>query len=426
MKKLAILGGKKIRRKPFVSHAIIGKEEERRVNDVLKSGVLSGFVAKAGDSFLGGRQVREFEGLIRKYFDVNFAVSVNSATAALQAAIGACDVGPGDEVIVTPYTMSASATCITMSNAIPVFVDIEEESFCIDPEKIKKAITPRTKAIMVVHLFGHPANMGEIMKIARAHDLYVIEDCAQAPGAVYNRKLVGTIGDIGIFSLNQHKTITCGEGGFAITDNKKLALKMQLIRNHGESVVGNIPLDDISNIVGFNYRMTELEAAVSIGQFKRLDFLNRHRINLAHYLTKRLSKFKGLVLPTERRGDKHVYFVYPIGIREKEAGISRDVLVKALQAEGIPCGGGYVRPIYHEPLYQKRIAYGKKGCPFTCGYYKGKTNYAKGICLVTERMHKRELMLTGVCRYPHTKKDIDDVAGAFEKIFDNKNKLLKR
>ncbi len=426
MNKLAILGGKKIRKKPFISHAIIGNEEKKRINDVLKGGMLSGFIAKAGDGFLGGRQVREFEYLIKKYFDIKFAISVNSATAALQTAIGACGIGPGDEVIVTPYTMSASATSIIMSNAIPVFVDINEENFCIDPEKIRKAITPRTKAIMVVHLFGHPANMAEIMKIARIHNLYVIEDCAQAPGAIYKRKLVGTIGDIGIFSLNQHKTITCGEGGFAITSDKKLALKMQLIRNHGEVVVGDTSLNDITNIVGFNYRMTELEAAVSIGQFKRLDFLNKHRINLARYLTRKLSKFKGLILPKEDKQSKHVYFVYPIRIKEKEIGMSRNVLVKALQAEGIPCGAGYVRPIYHEPLYQKRIAYGKKGCPFTCSYYKGKTSYTKGICPVTERMHKNELMITSVCRYPHTKKDIDDVIGAFQKIFDNKNKLVKQ
>lgn len=426
MDKLAILGGKKVRRKPFVSHAIIGKEEKRRVNVVLRSGVLSGFIAKAGDGFLGGRQVREFEDLVKKYFGIKFAISTNSATAALQMAIGACEIGPGDEVIVTPYTMSASATSIIMSNAIPIFVDIDEEDFCIDPEKIRKAITPRTKAIMVVHLFGHPANMDEIMKIARIHNLYVIEDCAQAPGAIYNQKLVGTIGDIGIFSLNQHKTVTCGEGGFAITNNKKLVLKMQLIRNHGEAVLGDTSLNNIINIIGFNYRMTELEAAVSIGQFKRLDFLNRHRINLARYLTKRLSKLKGLVLPTERRGDKHVYFVYPIRIGEKEIGMSRNVLVKALQAEGIPCGAGYVRPIYREPLYQKRVAYGKKGCPFTCSYYKGKAVYAKGICPVVEKMHKKELIVIAVCRYPHTKKDINDVIAAFEKIFDNKNKLLKQ
>lgn len=423
MEKLALFGGKKVRRKPFFSKAIINKEEKKRVLDVLDSGILSGFVAKAGDSFLGGKQVKELESLIRGYFKSKYAVSVNSATAGLHVALGACGIGPGDEVIVPPYTMSASATAILMLNAIPVFADIEEDTFCIDPKSIKKMITPRTKAIVVVHLFGNPANMEEIMKIAKSHGLYVIEDCAQAPGAVYRGKLVGTIGDVGVFSLNQHKTITCGEGGFAITDNEKLSLRMQLIRNHGEVIVGDLGVEDIDDMIGYNYRMTELEAAVSIGQFKRLDFLNRHRIKLAEYLTGKLSKFNGLILPKTRKGCKHVFFVYPIRFNEKIFGISRTALVKALNAEGIPFGAGYVKPIYLEPVYQNKIGHGKKGCPFSCHFYKGKVGYKKGVCPVTERMHEKELIATGICRYPHKKKDVDDLITAFKKVFINIDRL---
>ena len=423
MSKLALLGGKKVREKPFVNNAIIGKEERKRVNDVLDSGMLSGFVAQAGDNFLGGKYVKEFESLIREYFDVGYAVSVNSATAALHIAVGACGIGPGDEVIVTPYSMCASATCVIMQNAVPVFVDIEEDSFCIDPKKMEEAITPRTRAIVVVHLFGRPANMDEIIRIARDNNLYVIEDSAQSPGSIHNGKLAGTIGDIGVFSLNQHKTITCGEGGFAVTSDKDLALKMQLIRNHGEVIAGDMKAEDIENIVGFNYRMTELEAAVAIEQFKKLDFLNDHRIELAEYLTEKLLMFNDLILPQIDQTDKHVYFVYPMRIKVGIAGISRDIIVKALQAEGIPFGGGYVKPIYLEPLYQKRIAYGKDGCPFTCGLYKGEVNYKKGICPVSERLYEKELFLTSVCKYPHTEDDMDDVVKAFEKVFDNLKEL---
>lgn len=418
MDKLAILGGKKVREEPFVSHAIIGKEERKRVDDVLESGILSGFVAKKGDFFLGGKQVREFESLVNDYFGSKSTIAVNSATAGLHVALGACGVGPGDEVIVTPYTMSASATAIVMMNAVPVFADIEEDTFCLDPEKIKEKITPRTKAIVVVHLFGGSANMDEIMKIAKERNLYVIEDCAQAPGATCNGKFVGTIGDIGVFSLNQHKTITSGEGGFAITSDDKLALRMQLIRNHGEVIVEDMELNDINGIVGFNYRMTELEAAVAVGQFKRLDELNDHRIELAEHLAEKLSKFDGLTLP-EKSKDKHVYFVLPIKVDENVLGVSRNVLSKALNAEGIPFGAGYVRPIYLEPMYQKKIAYGSKGYPFTGDCYEGEADYSKGICPVCERMHEKELMLTGVCRHPHTKKDIGDVVRAFEKMYSN-------
>lgn len=423
MSKLAILGGRKLRKKPFVTTAVIGKEEKKRVLEVLNSGMLSGFVAKAGENFLGGKQVREFEELVREYFRIKFAVVVNSATAGLHIAIAACGIGPGDEVVVTPYTMSATATSILMQNAIPVFADIEEDSFCLDPKKIEEKITSKTKAIIVVNLFGHPADMDPIIEIAKKYNLYVIEDCAQAPGAIYKNRLVGTIGNIGIFSLNQHKTITCGEGGFVITNNEELALKMQLIRNHGEVIVGDMGVQEIENIIGFNYRMTELEAAVSIGQFKKLDFLNNNRIELAEYFTEKLSQFKGLMLPKKENNNKHVYFVYPIRFKEEIVGIPRDALIKALSAEGIPFGAGYVKPIYLEPLYQRRIAYGKKGCPFTCNFFGMKINYQKGICPVTERMFEKELMITPICRYPHTKNDMNDVVNAFEKVFDNLEEL---
>jgi perosamine synthetase len=422
---LALLGGKKIRNKPFSTQAIIGSEEKKRILKVLEGGVLSGFIAKAGPQFLGGVQVKELERKVKEYFKSAYAVSVNSATAGLHAALGACGIGPGDEVIVPAYTMSASATAILMVNAIPVFADIDAHTFCIDPLAVKKAITARTKAIVVVHLFGYPADMDGIMKLARKHKLAVIEDCAQAPGAKYKGAFVGTLGDIGVFSLNQHKTITSGEGGFCLTEDERLALRMQLIRNHGEVIAEYMGLQDLDNIIGYNYRMTELEAAVSIGQFKRLDFLNKYRIELAHYLTARLSKYPGLILPQEQGKSTHVYFTYPIRFQEKVAGVSRNVFAKALNAEGIPVGIGYVKPIYLEAAYQKRIGYGKKGCPFTCAWYKGKAAYYKGLCPVTEKMYEKELMLIPVCRYPHKKTDIDDVARAFDKVYRNLEVLKK-
>lgn len=419
MGKLALFGGDKIRSKPFITYALIGKEEKVRVNSVLDSGMLSGFIAKSGDHFLGGKQVKELESLVRSYFKCTYAVTVNSATAGLHAALAACGIGPGDEVIVPPCTMSASATAILMVNAIPVFVDIEDKTFGLDPHQVEKAVTPRTKAIVVVHLFGHPARIGEIMQIARKHKLVVIEDCAQSPGAVFKGRFAGLFGDIGVFSLNQHKTITSGEGGFCLTNNEKLALKMQLIRNHGEVIVGDTGLREIDNIVGYNYRMTELEAAVSIGQFRRLDYLNDYRIELARYLSVKLRNLPGLILPWQEKQCRHVYFTYPIRLQEKVVGVSRDIFAKALIAEGIPIGIGYVRPIYLEPMYQKKIAHGKRGCPFSCAYYKGKVSYSKGDCPVAEKMHEKELLVTAVCRYPHKKKDINDVAMAFNKVYDN-------
>ncbi|MBN3039640.1 MAG: DegT/DnrJ/EryC1/StrS family aminotransferase [Candidatus Omnitrophica bacterium] len=423
MDKLAVRGGEKIRQKPWNFNAVIGDKEEQSVREVLESGILSGFIAKAGDNFLGGKFLKKFESQVRDYFKIENVVAVNSATAGLHMALGACGIGPGDEVIVTPYTMSATATAIIMQNAIPVFADIEDNFFCLDPKSIEEKITARTKAIMVVHLFGHPARMNEIMAIAKKNNLFVIEDCAQAPGALYNGSYAGTIGDIGIFSLNQHKTITCGEGGFAITRKGDLAKRMQLIRNHGEVVAKDLGLDDFTNIIGYNYRMTELEAAVSLVQFQQLERLNQYRIELADYLSEKLSRFDELMVPRQASDSKHVYFVYTLRVKG-DAGIKRDPLVKALQAEGIPFGAGYVKPIYLEPMYQKKTAYGNKGCPFTCSFYQGAPSYDKGICPVAERMHEKELMLSGVCRYPHSREDMDDVVRAFKKILTSNDDLI--
>ena len=379
-KSLALLGGPKTRTKPFAPHPVMGPEERRQVLSVLKSGVLSGFIAKPGENFLGGPKVKELERLFCGYFGTKHAVSMNSATSALHAALLALGIEPGDEVLVTPYTMSASATAILMCGALPVFVDIEDKTFCLDPAKIESKITPKTKAVVVVHLFGHAADMDPILEIARRRALKVLEDCAQSPGARYKEKFVGTLGDIGVFSLNQHKTITTGEGGVAVTEDDALALKMQLVRNHGEVVADHLPAARDMQCLGWNYRMPELEAGVGIEQFKKLGQLTSHRVRLAEYLTKKLAKLKGLRTPVIKPYSNHVYFVYPIVVDETAFGVSRDVLVKALNAEWIPFGAGYVRPIYLEPIYQKRRIYAHSPFPFDLQGPENRDNYRKGSC----------------------------------------------
>lgn len=405
--KLALLGGEKSRTKPFTVLPAIGQEERDLVNEVLSSGLLSGFIAQPGDAFLGGPKVRALEKIFCDYFEVPHAVAMNSATAGLHAALIAAGVGAGDEVIVTPYTMSASAVVILMQNAVPVFADIDPANFCLDPADIWRKITPRTKAILVVHLFGKPADMDPILKMAQEKSIFVIEDCAQAPGAVYRGKKAGTLGHIGIFSLNQHKIITTGEGGVAVTRDPELALRMQLARNHGEVVLLDMDIPDKqkhADILGWNYRITELEAAVGIGQFKRLDELTEQRIRLAEYLTKQLKAIPGLKVPETAPGERQVYFTYPLRFQAEKAGFSRDKFVEALKAEGIPCAAGYVKPIYWQPVYEKK-------------------NYPKGLCPVTERMYGEELVLLPVCRAPHTEDDMDDAARAIRKIFDFKHEL---
>ncbi len=422
---LALFGGKKVRLKPFSAHPVLGKEELRQVRDVLKSGILSGFLASPGEPFLGGPKVRELERRFCRYFEIQYAVAVNSATAGLHAALAAAGVGPGDEVIVTPYTMSASASAIVMTGGIPVFADIQEDIFGLDPECVRKKITKYTRAIVVVHLFGQAADMSGLKTLARRYRLALIEDCAQSPAATYKGRYVGTIGTAGVFSFNQQKTMTTGEGGMIMTNDARIAEKARLIRNHGEVVVGKMKMNDIVNMLGWNYRMTELEAAVGIAQFDKLEYLTEYRIELADTLRDGLKKagLPGLELPLIRPGNRHVYFSFPIKLKAETAGFSRGIFVKAVRAEGIPLGEGYVRPIYFEPMYQKKTALGRQGYPFRPPYYKGRVDYSPGICPVAEKMHAEALITTGLCRYPLKKSDIKDIVRAFCKVYENKKEL---
>jgi dTDP-4-amino-4,6-dideoxygalactose transaminase len=207
--------------------------------------VLSGFLGTWSPAFYGGTKVQELERNWEAYFGVKHAVTVNSATSGLYAAVGAARVGPGDEVIVSPYTMTASASAAIVYGAIPVFADIDEETFCITPKTIRERLSPYTKAIIVVDLLGHPAEMDEIIEIARERNLVVIEDAAQAPGGTYHDRYTGTLAHIGVFSLNYHKTIHTGEGGVVVTNDSDLAERVALIRNHGEVVVKDKGVDDI-------------------------------------------------------------------------------------------------------------------------------------------------------------------------------------
>jgi len=425
MPHLALLGGTKVRTKDIAPQQDFDQEERRLVMEVLDSKVLSGFLASPGEKFMGGEKVKALEGLFKEYYHVKHALTVNSATAGLHAAVAAINVNPGDEILVTPYSMCASATAIVMHNAIPVFVDIDEDTFIIDPKKIKQAITPQTKAIIVVHLFGYPAPMDEIMQIAREHGLKVIEDVAQAHACSYKGKQLGTIGDVGIFSFNQNKTISAGEGGVVITNDDELAKRISLIRNHGEVVVEHLPVQTVAGIIGYNYRMTELEAAVGIAQFKKIDKLTKHRVELAEYLTSKLRPFAPIITtPQIKEGSKHVYFVYPMKFNAKAADIDRNKFAEAVRAEGVPLGVGYVRPIYLEPMYQQLLAYGDSGFPFRGPHMKKIISYPKGLAPVCERMHFEELMVTPICHFPLTHQDIDDFVSAIKKVLDHKNEIL--
>ncbi len=412
---LAIDGGRPVRRRPFPSCNTIGAEERRAVLEVLDSGVLSQFVGVWGPDFFGGPRVQALEAAWAEYFGTRHAVSMNSATSCLYAAVGAAGVGPGDEVIVSPYTMSASAAAAIVYGAVPVFADIDPDTFCLDPASVAERVTDRTRAIIGVDLFGHPAPWASLRALVAGRDIVLIEDAAQAPGATVNGRYAGTLADIGVFSLNYHKTIHSGEGGVAVTDDPALAERLQLIRNHGEAVVKARGTENIVNLVGFNYRMTEIEAAIALEQLRKLESLVAPRTVAADYLTRRLAGLPGLTPPVVRPGVRHGYYVYAFKYDETVTGADRGWLATAVKAEGIPVTTGYVEPLYRQPMYQRGIAIGRNGFPFR-QVGGAARSYPDGLCPVAERMHERELLYLSFLHAGLAESDLDDVAVAFEKV----------
>jgi len=415
IEKLAIHGGTKAVNYDLPVYNHIGEEELTAVVEVLKSGKLSNYVGSWEPAFYGGPKVQEFERNWANEFEVKHAIAVNSWTSGLMCAIGSIGVEPGDEIIVSPWTMSASATSILHWNAIPVFADISSSDFCLDPEDVIRKISPRTRAILAVDIFGQSCRVETLMKIAEEANIYLILDSAQSPGATRNGKFAGTQAHIGGFSLNHHKHIHTGEGGMIVTNDDLLAEKMRLIRNHAEAVVATRDWDDFSNMVGFNFRMGEIEAAIGIEQLKKLPSLLANRQEVANKLTDGMRDIPGVYVPEKSNSNSHVYYMFPFLLDLNALRGSRTEIFEALIAEGVQgLTAGYTN-LHLLPMYQKKIAFGTKSFPWSLNP-DVEYDYSMGTLPVAENLHHNSLLLLEICQYEYTNQDIMSTIYAIRKV----------
>jgi len=347
---------------PYINEKTIGE-----VSEILRSGDLSLYRGSpAGHD--GGYWVQKLEELIRETFNVKYAVVMNSATACLHSALLALGIGEEDEVIVSPYSFVSSASCTLMVGATPVFCDIEDETFCVDVDKLEITNSSNFRAIIPVDLCGHPADYDKIKKL----NIPIIQDSAQAIGGKYKGQFCGLQGDCGIYSFNQSKQVSSGEGGALVTNNNEIYLKARAIRNHAEVSMPEL------NLVGYNYRLNEVEACIVYNQLLDLENNIGTRRELCQYMSSKLSDIEGIIPPIDK--EYHSYYTYAVKW-EREG--SRDKFQKKMIDKGLYFGMGYVKPLYRLSIFNSDIR-----------------------LPVVERMYET-IMVTDQFRYPMTKKDCD-------------------
>jgi dTDP-4-amino-4,6-dideoxygalactose transaminase len=406
---LALFGGNKVRRHPFPTWPVFGVEEERRLLQALRSG-------KWGK--LNGEEVARFERRFAAMHGCEHGIAVVNGTVSLRVALMAAGIRAEEEVIVPPYTFLATATAVVEANAVPVFADVDLETFNLDPAAVEAAITRRTRAIIPVHMGGQPADMAALMALARRHKLVVIEDAAHAHGASYRERPAGSLGHLGSFSFQSTKNLTSGEGGIVTTSNDKLAEACRSIHNCGRIPEG---LWYEHHVMAGNYRLGEFQGAVLNAQLGRLTEQTRTRDRNGQYLAAQLRRIPG-IFPQRRPADctRHSYHLFLLRIDPQVFGAPRDAVLKALQAEGIPICGGYAVPLYRQPLFlnkafgpylpraAKRLDYGAVRCP-NC----------ERICSEQGAWLEQSVFL-GSCS------DMDDIVRAFAKVYANRAALSQR
>ncbi len=408
--KLAIDGGTPIRTRAFPSEARkVGKEEIKELVDVIWSGAMNRW---------GGTKVLAFEEEFGALHGAKHAIASTSGTSALHVAVGMVNPSPGEEIITGPITDIGSIVPILAQGAIPVFAEMDPDTINMDPVDIEAKITDKTRAIMAIHLFGNPCDMDAIMEIARAHDLLVIEDCSQAHFSEYKGKLVGTIGDIGTFSFQQSKHITCGDGGITITDDDDLGIRGKLFMDKGWHRAAYGPRK--YEVFGPNYRMNDLSGAVALAQTRKLPEFTELRRARGDALVELLADNPHVHSQKLLDGCKHTYWQFGMMVAP-DAPFTTDEFAAAVKAEGVSCGAHYIgNPIFlcHDAIRNQRL-FGDSHYPFD---YPGANPiaYDENTCPRTQDVLDRLAMPTRPTQF-WTEEDVEDVAAAIRKVSENLN-----
>jgi dTDP-4-amino-4,6-dideoxygalactose transaminase len=409
MPELAVLGGKPVRSKPFPKWPVYDETDRKALIGVLESGCWG----------VGGSKVVEFEKAFSAFQGAKHGILVSNGTAALEVALKACGVRAGDEVIVPPYTFIATASAVISLGAIPVFVDIEPDTYNIDPRLIEPAVTPRTRAVVPVHIAGRPADLDGVLEAARRRGLAVVEDACQAPGAEWKGRKVGAIGDIGAVSFQSSKNLSCGEGGFVLTNDDGLAEYAWSHHNCGRVRQGAWYEH---HEVGSNFRVTEFQAALLLSQFARFEEQRRRRAENAAHLNRLLAAQGGVTpLRTDPRITMDAVHLYVLRYDSRAFdGASRAAFLKALAAEGVPCSAGYV-PLYRE----KALLLAEETFPFPPSRLGAAVDYGKVSCPVCERVCAEEAVWLTQGMFLGDRKDMEDIAAAVGKIRQRREELAK-
>ena len=404
--KLALLGGTPVRTQPFTTWPIFGKTEEQRLLGTLRSG-------KWGR--LQGSEVAEFENRFAAMHGCKHGIAVVNGTVSLRIALLAAGIRAEDEVIIPPYTFFSTASAVIEANAVPVFADIDLDTFNMAPKAVEAAITARTRAIIPVHFAGQPADMKAIMAIARKRKLIVIEDAAHAHAASYRNKPAGSLGQMASFSFQSSKNLTSGEGGILITNDDELAGSCRSIHNCGRIPTG---VWYEHHVISGNYRLGEFQGAMLNAQLDRLEAQTQTRDCNGQYLASRIVRLPGLH-PQKRPSDctRHSYHLFMLRLDTKTFGAPRVAVLKALQAEGIPCSGGYGFSLHHQPLFRNK-AFG----PYL-PKASARLDYRKVNCPNSDLICREQCLWLEQSMFLGSPADMDDVARAFEKVFENRDAL---